>query len=134
MCLKAGAAISVFPSSLVIGTSDPCGERVISLVVRVRRELMSMQHNFRFGKRRDKGAHSSTVTSKCGVGSAKYLMDIESICVGEGCFEEFPRHLEPNKTQIRRWRERGIGESIDIKGELCPYMAGGALAIRDRGP
>ena len=54
----------MLPISFVIGPGDPFGECVIGLVVRVRRELMPMQHNLSFGKRRDKGAHSSRVVQK----------------------------------------------------------------------
>ena len=93
---------------------------------------MPMQHDFCFGKRRDKAAHRGAIPSESRVGPPQNFVNIKSVGIDESLLQEFPGHTETNKTQVC-WRRKGcMCEFVNIKCEPSSNVAVRALVIGHR--
>src|SRR5580692_5720926 len=129
MSLEPRSLVSMLPSTVVVCLRHAFGKNAVRLIIRMWRKLLPMQHDLRFGERRNEAPHRCLIASQCRAGSPHHFMNVESVCREERPLQEFSRNFESNKLQISRRSEGRIPQFVNIEGKLSANVTVWTLAI-----
>src|SRR6185437_5652495 len=94
---QSGLPVCIGPMTLIIRLAELTDEATVFGVVRIRRELFSMQNNFGIGKNRYQGANGAAVAFHSRQSFAHQLANLDSVSGYEGAFQQAARDSEADE-------------------------------------